>query len=127
MILAITVDVSKVVSAFKRFPEEMSAIIRVEMRNQMASVQEHARTFHRFTTRTSMLERSILQNVSQSGLAGEVYLNKGIAPYGLFVHQGHGSWRSDQFVYMAFAVKAQQIVRALQKAITDALIRVGLK
>ena len=135
MVIAIKVDVEKVSQAFRRFPQEMSAVIRVEMRNQMAGVQALARSkpMHRFTTRTAMLERSILSHVLPSGLTGEVYLNTGIAPYGVYVHEGHhlkslrGGWKPDQFVYAAFKARLPQIISIMAQAIEIALKRVGLK
>lgn len=61
--------------------------IRQAIRASAREVQEEAQRTHRFTSRSSQLERAI--DVRMIGdKTAEVYIDNNLAPYGPFVHEG---------------------------------------
>lgn len=88
--LQIKIDTKKLVAALAKCGVESVSVLRKEMGEQMAAVQEKAKQEHRFTARGGFLERSVTPFVSASGLLGRVYLSESIAPYGAYVHNGTG-------------------------------------
>jgi hypothetical protein len=124
--ISVNVNADKLIMAFNRAPMEVAKTIRVEMKKQLQEVQNEARLNHRFITRTGMLERSIDKTVDESGLIGIVYLNLALAPYARRIHQGWGTWNADQFLYIAFSKKIEQIKEALDRAVDRAFKKVGL-
>lgn len=133
MKLQMKVEARGLLDAFKKAPFETAKELRVEMKSQMSHLQRDAREHHRFVARTGMLERSVQFQVERSGLAGKAYLETGLAPYGVYVHQGHhvgrgkGGWKPDKFLYEAFDRLKPQFLREMGKAIDRALRKVGLK
>jgi hypothetical protein len=128
MNLTVTVDTKKLEDALRKAPQEVEKTLRVELKQQLQKMQQLARmkSVHRFTTRTGFLERSIQQSVDQSGLFGIVKLVLGIAPYGAYVHEGHHSWKADQFLYRAFELRKEIIIKAINDAVSLAIQRAGL-
>jgi hypothetical protein len=54
---------------------------------------------HRYKRKGGLLQRSTREEVDKSGLSAKVFLDEGIASYGKYVHEGHGSWMPDRFLY----------------------------
>lgn len=71
---------------------DSEGILRKYLRQAMISstedVAEYARTHHQFTSRTGQLERSIKSGYTEDGSEGWVELDRTIAKYGPYVHQG---------------------------------------
>ncbi len=63
--------------------------LRQAVRSASEDVAEQARTKHGFTSRTGNLERSIKPILSSDGLKAWVTIDRTMAPYGAYVHQGH--------------------------------------
>jgi hypothetical protein len=108
----------------------MRAALR-EAKTQLGVVQKTARTFHRFQSTSGMrpngryyrntgrLERSIQVEMSDDG--GRVYLDEGIADYGVYIHSGFKSWESDPFVYEAFDEFREDILNNIGEAVSRAI------
>jgi hypothetical protein len=73
-----------------------------------------------------MLERSIQYQVHPSGFQGFAFIEKGLAPYGVYVHEGHHSWQPDRFLINAFADKTKDFIVAMTVAIGKALKKAGV-
>jgi hypothetical protein len=58
--------------------------------------KQMAKAIHRFKNRTGKLERSIKTRVYK--YQGKIYIDDNIAPYGIYVHEGHGTWLPDRFI-----------------------------
>ena len=61
---------------------------RQAVKSATKDVTKYARTHHQFHSRTGNLERSIVDMVTDDGLTGIVTIERTIAPYGYWVHQG---------------------------------------
>lgn len=102
-----------------------------EAKVQLGVVQKTARTFHRFQStsgrrptgryyrNTHRLEKSIQVEMSDNG--GRVYLDEGIADYGVYVHEGTRTWDPDQFVYESFDMFRDDIVRNIGNAVAESI------
>lgn len=126
MELRVKIDDDNLKRALLAAPEAVSKTLRVELKKQLQEVQQYAKVHHRFTSRTYFLEKSIQQDVDQSGLFGIVKLVLGIAPYGTYVHEGHHSWKADQFLYNALERKKEQIYSAINTAVRTAIKKAGI-
>ena len=62
--------------------------LRQAMKSATEDVAEYARTHHGFTARTGALERSVKAGINDDGSEGWVELDRTIAKYGPYVHQG---------------------------------------
>lgn len=128
MKLTVEVDAAKLLRAFQRSPEAISRELRVEMKQQMSSVAEEARTHHRFISRRggAGLEGAVSSKASLSGLVGKVFIDTARAIYGPRIHRGWGSWSADRFVFRAFRKKSAEVIRELEFAILRGFRKVGL-
>lgn len=88
MSVTISIDAKKLVEAFRRIPNIAASNCRLAMREGLREVQTQARADHAFTPRSGRLERSIQSQSNQLGLSGKVFLNTGVAPYGVYQHEG---------------------------------------
>jgi hypothetical protein len=84
----IDIDSRKLTEAFRRIPNVAAQNMRIAMRNGLSEVRSEARSNHDYTSRSGKLSRSIKTRVDRLGLAGAVYLNTGVAPYGPYQHEG---------------------------------------
>lgn len=62
--------------------------LRLAVKAATEEVAEHARANHRYTSRSGNLERSVDTRFNRGGLEGIAFLNKNVAQYGPFVHEG---------------------------------------
>lgn len=114
-----------------KLPAAIENAVRREAKVQLGVVQKTARTFHRFQSEsgrrpsgryyrnTGRLERSVQVEMTDDG--GRVYLDEGIADYGVYVHEGQRSWEPDQFVYEAFEILSRDIINGLTNAASTAI------
>jgi hypothetical protein len=103
-------------------------VIKRAIKQSLSDIHSYAKKNHRFTTRGGMLEHSITDLPSPSGLSGIVYLEQGQAPYARRIHEGGGGKKDslgrrmtnkpDRFLYQAFAFLKSKI----QQNINDAVI-----
>ena len=106
------VDLSNFEHEMASMPNTVMHGARRGVKTFLETVQEDARHVHRFMStsgirpsgryyrNTGMLEKSIETEVK--GVYGKVYLEDGIVEYGKYVHEGHGTWDPDQFIYEAW-------------------------
>lgn len=107
-------------------PREFTKEVRKEMKQSMEDVAARANMFHRFTTRSGNLERSVKTKVSNSGFTGTIRLEPGIASYGKYIHEGFKRWKPDQFLYSSFEKLKPEIIKNLQDGIMRGFRKVGL-
>lgn len=134
---SITVNLSQFKDKMGRLPIAIEKAAMKEIKNQITMMQRHARREHRFMNtsgrrpngryyrNTHMLVKSIETDFdgmkypdSKSG--GMLYLEDGIADYGKYVHEGHGSWQPDQFIYDAFKQREAFILPGIMGAVEKA-------
>lgn len=125
--ISITIKQQSVVDAFNRFPDLFKRNVNLELKKALTQVQKKARREHRFVTRSGNLERSVTVDVLGNEIGGTVYLEKGIAKYGPYIHEGFKSWIADKFLYEAFNKQIKNIIKAISRGIGMALIEAGLK
>lgn len=101
-------------------PKLLKTELRVELKNQLKEVRKVAKKEHRFKRKSGFLQRSIKQ-VIDNQLTGMVFLDTGIASYGPIVHEGHGKWSPDQFLYEALDKQKDDIRKGVGEAINRAL------
>ena len=136
--VSVTVDTSKLVAAFAKFPGEVRRSLRKAMGEAVEDVAGHARKNHRFNhpphmtsyrkryTPSGNLERSIQTEVGAEGFSGRAYLDRGIAEYGPRIHEGFGTWAPDPFLENAGTVRADRVRERIQAGIDAAIRRAGL-
>lgn len=95
------------------------------MKEAMGEIQERARDVHRYKTRTGQAERSVQQSVHSSGLSGRVYLDRGVAVYSPSLHEGHGTWAPDRFLYKAARKERRLVLTILDEAVEKAFKQAG--
>lgn len=125
MELSLDIDTRDLLRAVNKAEKEVTREMRVSMKSAMQEIQKQARRKHRFKSRSNQLERSVQQSVSSSGLSGKVYLEKGIARYGEFIHDGFKSWAPDEFLYNSAEKKERKVKEVLEKGIVKALKKAG--
>ena len=120
------IDGAKVLAALERAPNAFKKQTRLAFKKQMTKIQRDAKLNHRFQTHSAKLEKSIRTEVDPDGAWGRVYLEEGIAPYGKWVHDGHGSWKPDKFINQAFRKNKANLILALQRATEVGIKKAGL-
>lgn len=125
MQLKVDIDTKALLAALHKAPEAIAREVRPDMIDLSAEVQVQAAHNHRFTSRSGMLEASIRPKAAASGLGFSVQAGGSIAPYAAAVHQGHGSWKPDQFLFKALDAKAQRILQVVEMSIGQALRKLG--
>lgn len=135
--ITVTVDTSKLVAAFARFPGEARRSMRVAIGKATEIIAKDARANHRFNhpphmtsygrryTPSGNLERSIRSEVL-SPFSGRAYLDTGIAVYGPRIHRGFGSWSPDPFLEDSGDRNADRVREELHAGINAAIRRAGL-
>lgn len=66
----------------------LNKYLRQAVLSSTEEVAEYARTNHAYKARTGQLERSVKAGNSSDGLTGWLELDRSIAPYGPYVHEG---------------------------------------
>jgi hypothetical protein len=82
------IDYVKLSKAFEKIPLIASRELRSELNKGLRAIQIDARLHHRFKPHSGQLGKSILEDVSPSGLDGKVWLEESVAGYGKYVHDG---------------------------------------
>jgi hypothetical protein len=127
MIPTIQIDLPKFIAEMNQVPAVLVNSIKKELKHQLVEIQKLAMKKHRHKTRTGTLNSSLQRMVADNGLSGQVYFETGIADYGVYVHEGHHSWKPDQFLYEALAAREPTIISDMENAINQGLLSAGLK
>jgi hypothetical protein len=137
--IRISVDDRALLAALGRQPRVVSRELRVEAKNQMNEVARVARKkgMHRFTTRTSNLERSTVPWVDNLGLQFGVEIDTGRAKYGRRIHDGGGGLKDklgrrmtnkpDRYVEKAMLESRRYVPSAIAKAVRMAIRKSGVR
>lgn len=88
MVFTANIDYKGLSEAFNKFPIVSARELRSEVKQSCTVIQVDARLHHDFKPKSGNLERSVNITVEQSGLSGKVFLDKGVASYGEYVHDG---------------------------------------
>lgn len=81
-------NLDRAIDAFRRMPDKFSKTMRLTMKKAVRDLKSYAQQNHLFTSRKGNLERSISSDVSDDPLTGVVFVDLGVAPYGIYVHEG---------------------------------------
>jgi hypothetical protein len=125
MSIVITCDATKLLAALAKAPDELTKSIDTTLKKEMQDVILDAQQTHRFITRTGMTEHSIQQRSPQM-MVVEDYLDTGIASYGVYTHEAHGTWAPDRFLYNAFNRRVEKLVENVEKTINNVFRKLGL-
>ena len=124
--MQINFDLKPFLGAMKEIPEAVKRELRKEMKQQGVEIQKLARNVHRHQTRTNSLNNSIEERFDNETLTETVGFNPGVSVvgkpgkkvnYGKYVHEGHGKWKPDRFLYEAIQKREPLIVAALESAV----------
>jgi hypothetical protein len=115
----------KLLAAFLKMPRETAKNLRVALKEGLTLVQRQARRVHGYTSRTGMLARSVMIDVARSGYEGRVYLDKGLAYYGPYIHEGWDTYKGhkvngrapDKFLHEAFEDKYDDVMAKINEAV----------
>jgi len=88
MELKVTIDLDSFLKAFNAIPDIAKKEMTQEIAGVSRSIQNQARTVHRFKTKSGNLARSIWYTIRNKGLSAEIFLNESTAQYGKYVHDG---------------------------------------
>lgn len=121
--ISASIDATQVIANLKNVSKYITEEVNKALEVLLPKIQAYARKNHRFRTRTGKLESSIMQDVRN--IIGDIYINEAIAPYGKYVHEGHGKWAPDKFIYDAVNVFSIEIKRELEQAVNRATLRAG--
>ena len=122
--IELEIDVDDFVAAFKKFDRIEPALANKALENGLELIEDEARSRHRYTRRSGRLASSV-RSMASAGI-GKVYLDRGMAAYGPFIHEGFGSWAADQFVYEAVDRRQDEVYRLIERAINEAITKSGL-
>lgn len=120
-----TVKSDQTVSYLDRLPEALSRTLSKGLESALNDMAMIAKVNHRYKVRTGRLY-SATQAMTKE-LKGDLHINDSIAHYGVYVHEGHGTWAPDKFVYKAVLDNEPNLTDALNKSIAQAITEVGLK
>ena len=144
--MEVSIDISELESKLPMMSEKIEAFMRVELKHQLVEIQKYAMKNHRHKTRrktrnktrTGSLNSSIQRQIDPSEMSGSVYLETGIADYGVYVHEGHGApgksvkngfpyvWEPDQFIYKALEAREPVIRADFEVTVDNALVAAGV-
>lgn len=124
-----TFDYSEVTRGFDKFNRDLEKNVEKVEKESISRLEKTAREIHRYRPRTGKLQRATKGRVveSKKDVSGvELYIDRGVAPYGLYIHDGHRSWAPDTFVTDAMEKHEEEISKKYEKAFSDAITSSGL-
>lgn len=116
-----TDDIEK---AFKDYPKDLVKNLRLASKRSAGLVEDYARQNHRYKDRKGDLTKSII-GFSEFNEVKLVLGDKGNAygtfgtNYGKWVHNGHGSWGADKFIFRSMKKNKEKIFKNWQRAIDE--------
>ena len=128
--------------------------LRLAVEASAVEVATTAKMEHRYQQRNGRLKDAVQTAISESGMEARVYLDAGIAPYGVFIHEGirphdifpkrrkalrwvdgnkflfarrvhFPGWAPDPFIYDALEANRETIVRIFDRYTERALQEVA--
>lgn len=144
MELKVTIDLDSFLKAFNAIPDIAKKEMTQEIAGVSKSIQNQARTVHRFKTKSGNLAKSIWYTIRNKGLSAEIFLNESTAQYGKYVHDGtrahtirpqsgnkvfakkvnHPGIKPDKFLYEAAQVKEPDFIIKMNTAV-DRVIKLA--
>lgn len=82
-------------------------------------VRDYARHKHRYKSRTGTLQRATRHKVTDD--IARVYIDRAMANYGQYIHEGHKGWAPDPFIEEAFNANQKKIESIIDKHIQKEL------
>ncbi len=101
----------------------MNGIIKDGIHPYLDKVKFSAKRKHRFSSRTGKLERSITVKKNVSG--GVVFLDRGLADYGKWVHNGTNKWAADKFLTDAAESKDRDLDNSIDQSMNKSIKKLG--
>lgn len=118
------VDTSSVTTALAALRKRLPASVSSKFEQLAKTVEEQARTVHRYKRRTGKLQEATVAEEHRLEILG--YLDESKAHYGKYVHDGQRSWQPDPFLTNAFNGFEGKMRREAQAAIDLEISRAGL-
>lgn len=104
--MEITYNLDKFNSILEKKKEQINAGVTDGLQEFFDHAKQMAKAIHRFKNRTGNLESSIKTRVYK--YTGKLYIDLKKAHYGIYVHEGHGTWKPDRFIYDATDIEHLQ-------------------
>jgi hypothetical protein len=138
--MEVNVDLKPFLGGMREIPDALLRELRKEIRYQTVEVQKvvikRDGSGHRHITRTGMLNNSVQTEFADDGLSGKVGFNPNIAivksngktkkiNYGIYVHEGHGTWKPDRFLPAALEKREPLIRAGMENAVKRGLKKAG--
>jgi len=127
--MSINFNVKPLLGAFNDMPGSVARELRKTMKQEGVEIQTLARHVHRHNTRSGSLNESIQERFDNESFTETVGFNPNTAvvndpkrvgkkvDYGKYVHEGHGSWAPDKFLYEALEKREALIRENLEAAV----------
>ena len=132
--MEINFDLNPFLGAFQGVPDAVRRELRKTIKQETTEVMKLSRNVHRHKRKTGSLNNSIKETFEDDKLTGVVGFDPGVSVvgkpdkkvnYGKYVHEGHGSWAPDQFLYEALAKREPMIISALEDAVRRGIRAAG--
>jgi len=124
ILLKDAVKAEDVISSFSKLGEALSRNLSKGLESALTDMASIAKVSHRYKVRTGKLYSATQAAVKE--LKGDLFISDSVAHYGVYVHEGHGTWAPDKFVYKAVLDNEPDLTKALNKSIAQAIREVGL-
>jgi hypothetical protein len=118
----ITVDANDVIGGMEELPDDLHQALNTSLGISLSRMQTYAQFTHRYKTRTGRLSSAISSEVKD--LMGELFIDENKAYYGKYVHEGHGTWAPDQFIYGSAEANTENLMSSLNQALDSAIKKV---
>ena len=132
--MQVNFDLKPFLGVMGAIPEELMRELQNELKQQGVEIKKYARDHHRHNTLSGSLNNSIEDNFDNDKFIETVGFNPGVSVvgklgkkvnYGKYVHEGHGSWKPDQFLYQALEKREPMIILGLENAVKRGLKGAG--
>jgi len=116
----VDLNASGVLKALDKFTETLDSELEISLRASFFNMEGLAKYQHRYKVRTGRLQSATRAMVRD--LVGDLYIDDAIAPYGVYVHEGHhnGAWAPDRFINDALRNGEPALMRSIDNAIKRA-------
>lgn len=108
--ISLSLDYKSLLSVAQAAPDMFRNTMGLALGKSARAVQAYARATHRFTSRSGNLERSVDYTVDADNLTATIELDQAVAFYGLFIHEGTGTWGPKGMPYPIYP-KAKKCLR----------------
>lgn len=124
--IKVDVNSSGVSRGLDRFEDVLDSELNISLASSFFNMSGLAKYQHRYKVRTGRLQQATKAMVRD--LTADLYIDDSIAPYGVYVHEGHhnGAWAPDKFVEKALKNGEPALMRSLGNAIQRAITYSGV-